>query len=95
MKHLKRFNESKRFTGPDGEFVSSTPKKDGQISVEYCEELLEWLYYNDDLDNGDKIDRILKIENIIRSLLSKMFKDGVVPTYRPTWSVKLQNEMNI
>jgi hypothetical protein len=93
MKYLKRFNESKRFTGPDGEFQPTTPKKDGEISIGYCEELLEWLYYNDDLDDDDKLERILKIENLIQKLLKKMFAGDRYPIYKPTWSVKLQNDM--
>jgi hypothetical protein len=96
MKHLKRFNENdRRFTGPDGEFISTFKKEPGKITIGYLEELLEWLYYHDNIDNDEKMKNILVIEEMISKLLkdSNMVRGGI--NYVPTWSVKLKKDMNI
>jgi hypothetical protein len=96
MKYLKKFNENnRRFVGPDGEFASTFKKDPGKINIGYLEELLEWLYYHDNIDNDEKLEKILSIELVISNLLNEsgMFKGGV--NYIPTWSVKLKKDMGI
>jgi hypothetical protein len=74
------------YTGPDGEFLPTTPKKDGEVTIGYCEELLEWLYYCPDIDYDDKLERILKIEELIDKLINRLGRIN----YKRTWSIKLQ-----
>lgn len=96
MKHLKRFNESdRRFVGPEGEFVSTFKKEPGKVSIRYLEELLEWLYYHDNIENEEKLEKILGIEEMISNLLknSGMYKGGI--NYVPTWSVKFKKNMGL
>ena len=96
MKHLKRFNENdRRFTGTDGEFVSTFKNEPGKTSIGYLEELLEWLYYHDNIDNDEKLEKILGLEEMISKFLknSDMVRGGI--NYIPTWSVKLKKDMGI
>jgi hypothetical protein len=95
MKHLKTFENSNRFVGPDGEFKPTKERKDGEISIGYLEELCEYLYYHDNITNEEKLEHILNMEKIIRNLLSgdTFMKGGI--RYRPTWSVKLKKDMGI
>lgn len=101
MKHLKKFNESentKRFVGPDGEFQPTHQPKEGTITIGYLEELLEWLYYHDDITDSDKMEKILSIESMVQDLLNggggrAMVRGGI--TYRPTWSKRLKKDLGI
>lgn len=94
-----KFNENentKRFVGTNGEFVPTEQPAEGTTTIQYLEELLEWLYYHDNMDNETKKDFILKIEEQIESLLNgsggKKFFAGKV-NYTPKWSKKLENDL--
>ena len=103
MKNLKRFNESegentKRFVGPDGGFKPTYQPKKGTMTIGYLEELLEWLYYHDNITDEEKMQNILNIEKMIQDLLNgkggrSMVSGGI--TYRPTWSKRLKKDLGI
>lgn len=94
--------DPKRLVGPNGEFVSSfkvTPEL-SEYNIGYIEELCEWVYYHDNLNNAEKLERITGLESIIRMYLNGedengKIKEGFNPPYgvpiqyTPTWSTKL------
>lgn len=80
-----------RFVGPNGEFVSTHKLEPGTISIGYCEELCEWIYYHNDLTNKEKTEQIDNMEGIVRNLLNKMSSFKI--NYIPTWSKKLEEKI--
>lgn len=91
LSKLNSLTES-RFVGPEGEFKPTVEREKGKITIQYLEELCEYLYYHNDLDNEEKLKRILEMENLIKDLLKKNF-GGM--NYVPTWSKRLKKDMNI
>lgn len=95
-----KFNESennRRFIGPDGEFQPTEQPKEGTTTIQYLEELLEWLYYHDNISDEEKMKFITGIEEQIQSLLNggsgnKRFTSGKI-NYIPTWSTKLKKDL--
>lgn len=95
-----KFNESennRRFIGPDGEFQPTNQPEEGTTTIQYLEELLEWLYYHDNISDEEKIKFITGIEEQIQSLLNggsgnKRFTSGKI-NYIPTWSKKLKKDL--
>ena len=80
MKYLKKFNENnRRCVGPDGEFASTFKKDPGKINIGYLEELLEWLYYHDNIDNDEKLEKILSDYNITERELTNILKTEKLP----------------
>ena len=82
--------DTRRFVGPEGEFVPSIPRKDGTISIGFLEELGEWIYYHDALTDDEKLERMLDIEKIIIKLLSEIMPGC---GFKPTWSKKQKDKM--
>jgi len=78
----------KKFTGPNGEFQSTHKLEPGTVTIGYLEELLEWLFYHNNLTYDEKLEKILNIEGMIIELL----KDSFTPAYveYTTWSTKLK-----
>lgn len=90
MKYLKTYED--HFAGQDGDFEPTTQPKKGEMTIQYLEELLEWLYYTDS-DNLEKYEKILGIEELIQKLLNRgKFVPGRL-NYNPTWSKKLEKEV--
>ncbi len=87
--------DTKRFVGENGEFVSTYKLEKGTICIGYLEELLEWVYYHDVLTKEEKLQRILPIENIIQEMLNGGGGGRPVSSmainYVPTWSKKSQD----
>ena len=87
----------KRFVGPDGEFVSTFQLKKGFICIGYLEELCEWLYFHDNLEDAEKFKRIKQMEGIVESILNGSDKEipimGIYCNYIPTWSTRLEVEI--
>lgn len=79
---LRECGNADHLTDENGDFISSSPHGDGKMSIGYLEDACQWLFYRDDLDDVDKLSRILVIENIIVKLLN-----GI--NYIPHWSAKL------
>ena len=88
--------KTKRFVGKDGSFKPSNPPPEGHMSIQYLEELCEWVYYHDYLNDDEKLEHILSLERYIQKLLNGGDNDrppvrgGI--NYIPTWSKKLQNK---
>jgi hypothetical protein len=78
-----------KFTGPNGEFQSTHQLEPGTVTIGYLEELLEWLFYHNNLTDDEKLEKILNIEGMIRELLKDSFAPADVE-YTPTWSTKLK-----
>jgi len=76
----------KRLFNDDGSFKPSVEKKPKKVSIQYLDELCEWLYYRDDISDDEKLEQILAIENIIRRLLDNY--NGMHIGFIPTWSIK-------
>lgn len=51
----------------------------------YIEDVCQWTFYRKDLTNDQKIETILKLENMIQNLLN-----DVKINYIPIWSTKLK-----
>jgi hypothetical protein len=91
---FNKFNESedtKRFVGPDGEFQPTEQPKEGTTTIQYLEELLEWIYYHDNMPNEEKMKFINGIEEEIQRNLNGSF--GRKINYIPTWSTKLKKDL--
>jgi hypothetical protein len=89
-----KFNESentKRFVGPDGEFQPTEQPKEGTTTIQYLEELLEWLYYHDNISNEEKMKLIIGIEEQIQKNLNGFSSRKI--NYIPTWSTKLKKDL--
>ena len=86
----KLTTDPKRLSDENGDFISSYPGGDGQISLGYLEELCEWLYYREDLEKEEKLTKILQMEQMMRERLggNSFIKGGI--NFIPTWSTKLQ-----
>jgi len=82
--------DTRRFVGPEGEFVPSIPRDEGTISIGFLEELCEWIYYHDALTDDEKMERILDMEKIIVRLLA-----DIMPGcgFKPTWSKMQEKKM--
>jgi hypothetical protein len=87
----KKKENTRRFCGKDGEFVPSVPRKDGKLSIQYLEELCEWVYFHNVYTDEEKLKHILGLENIVRKFLKELvaFKCN----YIPTWSTKLEKDI--
>jgi hypothetical protein len=96
---FNKFNESednKRFVGPNGEFQPTEQPKEGTTTIQFMEELLEWIYYHDSMPFEEKMKFITGIEEQIQSLLNG--DQGGTPfgmpiNYIPTWSTKLKKDL--
>lgn len=82
----ERTENTQRFVGPNGEFVPTVQPPEGTMSLQYLEELMEWLYYHDNITEEEKLKQLLNIEKIAADHLKKLVRNCV---YKPTWSVKL------
>ena len=78
-----------KFTGPNGEFQSTHQLEPGHITIGYLEEMLEWLFYHNNMPKKEKLENILNIESMIKDLVKSQF-DPVNAEYTPTWSKKLK-----
>ena len=101
IKNWTKFNESedtRRFVGSDGGFQPTNQPEEGTTTIQYLEELLEWLYYHDNISDEEKMRLITGIEDQIQSLLNggsgKRFT-SVEINYIPTWSTKLKKNREI
>ena len=63
---MKKEN-TKRFVGKKGEFVPSVQPKKGTITIQYLEELLEWLHYRDNFRDKIFIVEIIPMDQKILS----------------------------
>ena len=81
--------DTKKFVGPNGEFVSTYKLEEGKICIGYLEELLEWLFYHDNITDKLKLRQILAIEHMIQKLLND-YDSNMKINYVPTWSKKLK-----
>jgi hypothetical protein len=97
---FNKFNESqditKRFVGPNGEFQPTEQPKKGTTTIQFMEELLEWIYYHDNMPFEEKMKFITGIEEQIQLLLNG--DQGGTPfgmpiNYIPTWSTKLKKDL--
>ena len=77
-----------KFTGPNGEFQSTHQLEPGHITIGYLEEMLEWLFYHNNMHKKEKLKNILNVESMIKDLVKSQF-DPVNAEYIPTWSKKL------
>jgi hypothetical protein len=77
-----------KFTGPNGEFQSTYQLEPGTVTIGYLEELLEWLFYHNNLTYDEKLEKILNIEGMIIELLNDSFAPAYVEY--TTWSTKLK-----
>jgi hypothetical protein len=88
----------RRFTGPDGEFVSTFEKKDGTVSIGFLEELLEWVYFHNNKEDSDKLKEIEGLENMIQKMLDGEGdgkpRFGIKGTYVRTWSIRLKKDID-
>ena len=75
-----------RFVGPNGEFEPSEQPEEGKVTIQYLEELLEWIFYHDNISKEEKKDLILGIEQQIQTILNGMSSMKI--NYKPTWSLK-------
>lgn len=78
-----------KFTGPNGEFQSTHQLEPGHITIGYLEEMLEWLFYHNNMSKKEKLKNILNVESMIKDLVKSSF-DPVNAEYIPTWSKKLK-----
>ncbi len=78
-----------RFVGPDGEFQPTQQPPEGQMTIGYLEELMEWLYYHNDISAEEKEKDILSLEDMVEDMLKPMNIN-----YRRTWSKKLKEDKN-
>ena len=78
-----------KFTGPNGEFQSTHQLEPGHITIGYLEEMLEWLFYHNNMSKKEKLENILNVESMIKDLVKSQF-DPVNAEYTPTWSKKLK-----
>lgn len=76
----------KRLFNEDGSFKPSVEKKPNEVTIQYLEEVCEWVYYRDDISDDIKLEQILEVENIIKNVLKRGF--GFEINYIPTWSAK-------
>ena len=85
-----------RFVDENGYFKPSEPLPKGKISIGYLDELCEFVYYGDDPDTK-KMESILGLEHYIVTLLdgeiSKKMYSGVKINFIPTWSKKLEKQI--
>jgi len=89
---MHKFSKYKN-TDENGEFVPSPEyslKEDGRYTVGYLEELCEWVYNNDELDDETRLKQILLLESIIKSMVKSIVKGC---NYIPTWSKKLTEKL--
>lgn len=92
---FNKFNESqdtKRFVGPNGEFQPTEQPEEGTTTIQYLEELLEWIYYHDNMSNEEKMKFITGIEEQIQKNLNGSFSSRKI-NYIPTWSTKLKKDL--
>lgn len=82
----KFITDPSRLSNENGDFVSSFAggPGTGSISIGYLEELCEWLYYRTDIDDEEKLAKILPMEKLIKKYLGSI-------NYIPTWSKKFNN----
>ena len=74
-----------KFTGPNGEFQSTHQLEPGHITIGYLEEMLEWLFYHNNMPKKEKLENILNVERMIKDLVKSEFN----ARYTPTWSKKI------
>jgi hypothetical protein len=85
LQKLKECGNADHLEDENGNFKSEYPREKGKISIGYIEDVCQWTYYRKDLTNDEKLETILKLENMIQDLLSDM---KII--YIPTWSTKLK-----
>ena len=83
-----------RFVGSNGEFKPTKPSKKGYISIKELEEMCEYLYNHNNMDNKEKLKHILDLESLIKDLIIDQY-DGIDVTYVPTWSKKMKEYMKL
>lgn len=92
---FNKFNESqditKRFVGPNGEFQPTEQPKKGTTTIQFMEELLEWIYYHDNMPFEEKMKFITGIEEQIQKNLNGFSSMKI--NYIPTWSTKLKKDL--
>lgn len=76
-----------RFVGKDGEFVPTEQPAEGTVTLAYLEELMEWVYYHDNITYDEKLEQLTNLEKLTEKHLRKIAKGCI---YRPTWSPKLK-----
>lgn len=80
--YLRECGNADHLNDKNGNFISSSPRGEGTVSIGYLEDACQWLFYRKDLDDEDRLRRILIIEGIIVKLLN-----GI--NYIPYWSPKV------
>lgn len=73
----------KRFVGPDGGFLPSVEPAPGMISINYLEELCEWIFYHDDMTPEEKLGHIKSMESIVDEIAAPV-------KVKHQWSVRLE-----
>jgi hypothetical protein len=89
---MKKKEIKNRFVGEDGYFEPSTKLPEEKISIEYLDELCEFVYYGNDSDT-EKMESILGLENYIREILNSEKFSSMKINFIPTWSKKLDKQI--
>lgn len=87
FKKLRECGNADHLEDENGNFKSEYPREKGKISIGYIEDVCQWTYYRKDLTNDEKLETILKLENIIQNMLNR---SDMKMNYIPTWSTKLK-----
>jgi hypothetical protein len=76
-----------RFVGKDGEFVPSEQPPEGTVTLQYLEELMEWVFYHDNYTYEEKLEHLTNLEAMAKEHVGKIIKNC---NYISTWSPKLK-----
>ena len=79
-----------KFTDKDGKFESTHKHAEGETSIGYLEELLEWIYEHDNMSKKEKMKFTLSIEDMIEEFLNEGGLSTFKINYVRTWSIKLK-----
>jgi hypothetical protein len=82
-----------KFVGSDGEFKSTVDIEPGKVNIAYLMEMLEWIYYHNNMTDEYKLKYITDVEDMIQHLLDNM-NIGLNTKYERTWSAKLKGDIN-
>lgn len=77
---------AERLVGEDGLFKSNFPHGEKEYSFGYVDELCEYVACLADISDEEKLDTVLKLEDMLRRFLKG---DGTGVNFIPTWSTKL------
>ena len=81
-KELRECGNADHLCDENGEFISANPHDDGHVSIGYLEDICQWLFYHNNIEFEEKLDKIQRIERMIEKYLNGIH-------YIPYWSAKL------